>query len=184
MIEKLGYFNEDANKLEEEVFRQVEWTMMDRGSLKDEEAVIAFCKRLPEHLHKGAKELTLHWWNTIELIPNMVDILRDLKNNGYKLYVLSNASHRFPQYFYKTEAFPYFEDTVYSASLGLLKPEREIYKYLLDKHSLEASECVFIDDTPSNVEGAIYTGIKGIVFKGNPKRLREELQALGVNIPL
>ena len=41
-------------------------------------------------------------------------------------------------------------------------------------------ECVFIDDTPINVEGALYENMAGIVFNMDVPALAESLRALGV----
>ena len=49
--------------------------------------------------------------------------------------------------------------------MKLVKPDREIYEYLLKKYDLEAQECVFLDDRLENVEGARKVGMKGILFE-------------------
>lgn len=64
----------------------------------------------------------------------------------------------------------------------MLKPQREIYQLLLDTYGLQAEECLFIDDSPLNVEGACCAGIRGIVFDGDLPRLRRELREAGVMV--
>ena len=59
----------------------------------------------------------------------------------------------------------------------VLKPDARIYNILLDRYGLEASECVFLDDTPENIDGAAAVGMKGIVFKDYAQG-RAELEAL------
>jgi putative hydrolase of the HAD superfamily len=55
-----------------------------------------------------------------------------------------------------------FENTYYSHQLGMRKPGIEIFKYVLTENNLNPSETLFIDDTLSNVEGALKTGMMGI----------------------
>ena len=45
-------------------------------------------------------------------------------------------------------------------------------KYLLKKHNLKAEECIFIDDSQKNIDGAKSAGIEGYLFDGNVKKLR------------
>ena len=49
----------------------------------------------------------------------------------------------------------------------MLKPDEEIYRYLLNKYDLKAEECLFIDDVDTNVEGAKKVGMKDEIFKNN-----------------
>ena len=66
--------------------------------------------------------------------------------------------------------------------------EQEIKEYaanvkkLLDKYNLKAEESIFIDDSTLNVEGAVYCGMKGIVFHGDYQEVRDKLIDNGVNI--
>ena len=57
------------------------------------------------------------------------------------------------------------ENVFVSYELGLLKPNQEIYKKVLQTLNIEPEEAVFIDDKPRNVEAAESLGIHGIVFE-------------------
>ena len=63
----------------------------------------------------------------------------------------------------------------------VIKPEKEIYDLLLSKYHLNAEECVFIDDTPVNVEAAVKHGFSGICFK-TKEQTDKELIGLGVSL--
>ena len=67
-----------------------------------------------------------------------------------------------------------------SAEVKLLKPDPQIYRTFLRKFGLRPEECVFIDDTPINVEGALYENMAGIVFNMDVAALAESLRSLGV----
>lgn len=76
----------------------------------------------------------------------------------------------------------YFDGTLISADVKLVKPEAEVYRLLYKTFSLVPEECVFIDDSTQNIEGAERTGMAGIVFHGDAQELRERLAELGVKL--
>jgi HAD superfamily hydrolase (TIGR01509 family) len=53
-----------------------------------------------------------------------------------------------------------------------------IYETFLAKFSLQAEECVFIDDLPGNIAGGMTVGMQGLVFRGDVNALREQLDEL------
>ena len=60
--------------------------------------------------------------------------------------------------------FGLFEGKVVSAREGLLKPNADIYEFLTNTYRVEPSHTLFIDDTPANIEGAMYVGWQGFCF--------------------
>ena len=180
-IEKIGITGpEDKELLKRNVFYSLEWSRMDRGSLTDEEACQIMCKKLPERLHNAVELLTCKWDRPIVPIEGMADLVKELKEKGYKIYLLSNASLRQRTYWDKIPGSEYFDGTVISAEEKLVKPQPEIYRLICDRFDLVPSECVFIDDATFNCEGAFYCGINPIVFHGDVNETREILKEMGV----
>lgn len=58
-----------------------------------------------------------------------------------------------------------FDGGVYSYQEHFIKPNKEIYKRIIDKYNLEKEECVFFDDNIENVKSANEFGLKSFVFK-------------------
>ena len=58
----------------------------------------------------------------------------------------------------------FFSGKVVSARVRMMKPEPDIYRYLLVSFDLKAEQCLFIDDSPANVAAAQALGIRGMVF--------------------
>lgn len=172
---------EDRPLLLREVFGSVEWVQLDRGSVSPEEGIASMCRRLPPRLHGLAQELTLGWWKR-NLLPveGMGALIRELKEQGYGIYLLSNAKVDLPLFFDRIPGSECFDGRIVSADWKLLKPQPEIYETLLREFHLKAEECFFIDDLSSNVEGARRAGLDGAVFFGDLPRLRRELNAAGV----
>ena len=90
-----------------------------------------------------------------------------IKNKGYGIYILSNASDRFHQYFPRFLPLDFFNGVVVSSDIHMIKPYEGIYKYILEKYKLNPEECLFIDDRLENIEGAKKVNIKVELFKNN-----------------
>lgn len=174
---------EDRALLISEVFGGVEWTAMDRGRMTQEEGLALILPRLPERLHAAARSVVLEWWKA-ELRPygGMAELIAELKGMGYTIYLLSNAASTLNVYFNRIPGSEYFSGRVVSADVKLLKPQHEIYELLYSRFSLDPGECIFIDDSPANIDGAQCTGMDGIVFRGDVARLRRELNEKGIAV--
>ena len=182
-IARLGISGADADLLRREVFRSADWVRMDRGTLSDEEGVASICKRVPEHLHAAVEELVCRW-EIPEILPmeGMAALIGELKQAGYRIYLLSNAFTRQHVYWPRVPGSEFFDDTFISADVKLVKPQREIYEMALTKFGVKAEECVFVDDLPSNIEMGENCGIRGVVFHGDAEILRGDLRRAGVRI--
>jgi 2-haloacid dehalogenase len=119
-----------------------------------------------------------------EMIPGAiegtVEILADLKRAGVPRYALSNWSAETfrPQ----RQRFPFlswFDGIVVSGEEGVIKPDPQIFRILLDRYAIAADEAIFIDDNPGNAAAAATLGIHGIHFQ-SPGHLRGELVSLGL----
>ena len=116
------------------------------------------------------KEIEMYFGRWIEMvgdpIPGMYELLCDLKAAGYRLWGLSNwSAETFEQIEDDFAALKLLDGRVVSGYEGVVKPSPEIYRLLLDRFGLSASECAFIDDNPVNVAAAEALGIRGILFK-------------------
>lgn len=155
---------------------------MDRGSKVEADAVASCCTRLPERLHEAAEKLIAMWDRPILPIPGMYELIEELKDKGYGIYLLSNASVRQHEYWPRIEASRFFDGTIISADEGVMKPNAEYYLRALNKFCLKADECFFVDDVPANIEGAFYCGIHGAIFHDDVPLLRQQLRAAGVDV--
>ena len=183
-IERLGYAGDDAQALLQEVFRGWEWVAFDRGDITGQDVVDSACSRLPQRLHEAARELVFHWWDEMIPMPGAKELVTELHEKGYPLYVLSNASQDFHKYFDSIPGSEYLprERRFVSSDHRLLKPEHEIYELFFRTYDLAPESCVFIDDNPSNVEAARRLGMQALVHRGDIHRLRRELRDLGIEV--
>lgn len=112
-------------------------------------------------------------------VDGMLEVVQDLKNQGYKLYGLTNwSAYTFDAYVRNTyPVFALLDGMVVSGEEKCIKPDEKIYRILLDRYNLVPAETLFIDDNPANVAGARRLGINAVIFK-DAKTLKEELKTL------
>ena len=181
-LDRFGVEGADRELLRREVFQSLEWARMDRGSLTDGEALQLMCARLPARLHETAERLVMQWDRPILEIPGMAELIEELKGLGCGIYLLSNASLRQHEYWPRVPASRFFDGTLISADVKLVKPQPEIYRQLFTRFSLRPEECFFIDDAINNIEGAYVCGMPGAVFHDDPAELRHRLREAGVPV--
>jgi HAD superfamily hydrolase (TIGR01509 family) len=127
-----------------------------------------------------AKDMIMQAIGKQETIRPTEKLIWELKQAGYKLYVLSNMSREFIDFLRQKEVYANFDGDVVSCEVGVVKPMPEIYDILLEKFSLDASQTLFIDDRRENVDAAAEKGIEVFHFDrndyaGSCEKLREML---------
>lgn len=165
---------EDKELIKKELFQGPEWIMGDRGEITPEGKYEAISKRIPERLHKALKNCVEHWHDFMPLVDGAKVFVDCAKKEGYRIYVLSNASKEFYTYFPKAFELELFDGIVVSADHHMIKPAAGIYEYLLNHYHLTPEESLFIDDRLENVEAARQIGILGEVFKENYDEIAEK----------
>ena len=182
IVDRLGLSKEDSQLLRREVFQSVEWVSLDRGSLSEQAALERFYSRLPQRLHAAAVRCVFWWKDELWPVPGMAELIQELDGLGYGIYLLSNATSALHGYFCRIPGSEHFRGHIVSADWKLLKPQHEIYEKLFSEYSLDPAECLFLDDYPPNIEGAMRCGMQGLVFYQDMERLRRELRSLGVGV--
>lgn len=166
-LKKIVEKEEDRALIRRELFEGPEWIQGDLGQLTDEERFYGVSKRVPERLHEELRRCTIEWDMCMQPVPQAREFCGYLKKRGFGIYVLSNASSSFYNYFPRFAPFDYFDGIVVSSDIHIIKPDIRIYQHLLKKYNLRADESFFIDDVEANIEGAREVGIDGAVFKGD-----------------
>ena len=146
----------------------MEWnSQMDFGK-PFSEGVAELSERFPQ----WKNEIELYWTGWPRMIggpiPGMYELLLELKTRGHRLFGLSNWSAETFDGFIKGKypSLDLLEGMVISGYEGFGKPDPKIFQLLLDRYSLPASDCAFIDDNAANVAAANGVGIRGILFTG------------------
>lgn len=156
---------------------------MDWNEQQDEGKLIveAEAELIAEH-PKWEKEIKIYYQRWHEMLTGPIfgtlEIFQELeRQEKHHLYALTNWS---------AELFPYakkhyhflngFRGILVSGEDNLKKPDPAIYQLMLDRYTLQANECIFIDNNLGNVEAAEKMGINVIHFI-TPAQLRAELSS-------
>ena len=103
----------------------------------------------------------------LELDEGFIPLAKTL-NAKYKMAMLSNDVLTWSEFLRsKFDLDKYFMTSVISSEVGARKPSKEIYQALLEKTGYKACDCVFIDDSISNLKTAKSLGIDTIWFNRN-----------------
>ena len=162
-----------AEALAELLFNHPDWLEVDRGTL----SLHAMARQAEERTGLPmAQNLAILQAVPASLLPDpaMVALIEALHSAGHRLYALSNMGHASIDWLEQQEFWRFFSGKVVSARVRMLKPEPDIYRYLLVSFDLSAQECLFIDDSPANVAAAEALGLRGLIFT-DPTRCRAHL---------
>ena len=174
---------QDAEVLYSALFGSAGWSLHDAGQIDQEELLRAALSRTPERLHPALKTLHEQWPGWMVPVPGADAFTLRAWEAGLRLYLLSNAGTRFPQALEGRPFYPRLHGTMVSAHERLLKPDRRIYERLCERFGLLPRECLFVDDLPENVDGAISSGMAGHLFDGDYVKVAHRLHDLGVILP-
>ena len=165
--------------ISEIVFDRIYWDKLDAGTITDDEVRAGIRSRVSEELCDLACKVYDNWINSLTPVENMSQLIYDIHKTDKKLFLLSNISVGFANGYKNAkwikELFDCFDGLVFSGMINKVKPNREIFEYLLEKYQLKADECLFIDDTLKNIDASKSIGMEGYLFDGDAKKLRDYL---------
>lgn len=102
---------------------------------------------------------------TFPIIKETVDYIYQLKDKGYRLYLLTNITDG--SYAYINEKLnikDLFDGGVYSFQEHMIKPDHDFYNLLIQRYNLNKEECIFFDDVEENVNTGNEIGIRSIKY--------------------
>lgn len=175
ILDKVCDTKEEKEIIRKELFLGPEWKLGDLGLITNEQRFEGVSKRVPQFLHEKLKNCVEHWDICMKPVEGAREFVDFVQAQGYDSYIISNASTNFYDYFPKHFKLREFKGIVVSADIHVLKPELEIYRYFLDTYGVNPKECLFIDDLPQNVEGAMAAGMQAVRFNNNYQELRNIL---------
>ena len=153
----------------------------DRGRDWDE-AVALLIERHPEH-ERPIRAFHERWHETVSgPIEENVAVLQGLREAGVPTYCITNFSGA--KFREAQQRYPFlasFDGAIVSGDERVLKPDLAIYRLLLNRYGLVAEECLFVDDSAANVEGARSVGMQAIHYV-EPMNLGAELTHRGIAV--
>lgn len=137
----------------------------------DDPADRAILARYGERFHLTVREPIAGTWVLLERLQARGIALHAITNWSADLWPVGVAVH--------PRLGEVFGVTVVSGVEGLIKPDPRIYATLCERAGLAAADCLFIDDSRANAEGARAFGMQAHHFT-EPALLEAELNERGL----
>ena len=167
---------EDARNLSQiaglapDVFYRLYWSdrgEYDKGLISGDDYWNRIAERAGESFSpdqvKRLIEMDNESWTHFD--THMYEFVESLRAAGKRIAVLSNMPRELGENIKATtQGFAPFHHVTLSYEVRSIKPEPAIYEHCLAGLELRASETLFLDDRPENIEGARRMGIEGIQF--------------------
>ncbi|UXH77775.1 HAD family hydrolase [Roseateles amylovorans] len=116
----------------------------------------------------------------LQLIEGTAALIAELKQAGHTLHFLSNMPVPYAEYLESSHPLDeWFESGVFSGRVKQSKPAQEIFDLARSAFGVDASELLFLDDHPANIEAAQALGWQAWLFT-TPETAREELVRRGL----
>ena len=176
LVRRCGLSEEDEQLILDKVFHSPDWKLHDLGVLDEDTMFENACRILPDRLHDAAAQMIYRWHEPLIPVQGMAELLKEMKDRGLRIYLLSNAGKDQPSYWNRTPGAECFSGTVISAFEGCIKPDPKIYGILLERYGLDPKECLFIDDVEENIAGAKRAGMDAYLFRNDTDRLKEYIE--------
>lgn len=161
----LQKFTSDRNEQKfilDNIINSPEWlgnALIDTGYITRENA-IEIVKDRTNHVYDNL--ITDFWYNYnnfAKVDENVLNLIKKLKNNNYKIYLLSNINPYTYEFVEKSGLFELVDGYVLSYQEHKVKPFVSIFTTLLERYNLIPSESVFIDDNQNNITTGNSLGI-------------------------
>lgn len=145
------YVREELKKSEEIQVEKVFQKLFAQKNVEAGDELIAeICRFFRD---TSTKHLRLYEWS--------LPILKELKENGKKVYLLSNAQRSFTYHeMEKLDIVQYFDAIHISSDYGVKKPNPKFFNILIEKEGLDVNECLFLgNDQTCDILGAQGVGM-------------------------
>jgi len=158
----------------------LEWNAKQDAGRSFREGVAELSSQFPHHADL-IQAYDVHWEESL-MPPNeqAIEIVRQLKQAGWSLFLLSNFStEKFELVKQKHDFLNLFDDMIISGEHETVKPEPAIFNIALQRINRAASECLFIDDSLPNIKTSRKMGFHAIHYQ-SPTQLQAELRKLSI----
>ncbi|MBN1566018.1 MAG: HAD family phosphatase [Anaerolineae bacterium] len=111
-------------------------------------------------------ELRKDYFKGDRLNYKLVNLIRELREDGYPVVLLSNESPELTERLHELNIYDLFDQVLISALIGVMKPDATAYRVALRALNVAPHEAIFVDDSLANIRGAQALGIQTLLFRG------------------
>lgn len=138
------------------------WDELDLGNETIEEH---FNKSgISDNLKNDVKEILINYYKYRAFNTEIIELIKRLKGNNYKIYILSNNNKEAYKYLHNLPLFECVDGWIVSCDYHINKPDERLYQILFENYMLNPKECFFIDDKKLNIEAGKLLGMNGHIL--------------------
>ncbi len=168
----------DPAEMLSEFFRK-EWHQVVQGRLDLYVALHNYLE--PKGLADRLEEFVAYWFEKDGAIDRTLlgeaDAWR--RRTGGRCFAATNQEHHRAAWLREQGLDAHFDEIIYSAALGVCKPERVFFTAAQARMGVTAAQSIlFVDDTAANVDGARMCGWRAMLYRG-PASLSQALAHWG-----
>lgn len=151
------------------------WKLAEAGRISYEEYWRRVGAALGFSTEQEIRNFRREYFSGDRVDEDLVGFIKELRPR-YRIGLLSNAPDRLGTWLDEEWGIKQlFDSVVYSAKVGVAKPDPSIFRLSLEQLDVAPPEALFIDDYPRNIDAALALGMQAIRFT-NTKSLKEELR--------
>lgn len=151
------------------------WVEFELGEIDEAEAMARFFADRRQVDVVGLKSCVS---KAYRFLDGVEPLLAELRAAGAELHVLSNYAPWYRLIEGALELSRYVPWSFVSCELGARKPKPETYAAVVERLGVAPADCLLVDDSQANVDGAQAFGLPAVRFTGAAP-LRAHLQAGG-----
>ena len=157
----------DADRILDKYHQTGIFQELEEGKLSEEsfrEKLSRLCGRPLER-----EEVRQAWLGFVSgMDTRKLDYIAQLRERGYRTYLLSNTNPYLMDYWARTPQFTpqgnsidtYFDKLYLSFEMGCMKPNAEIFFQMIEDAQIRPEETLFIDDSVSNIATGKAAGLQ------------------------
>lgn len=171
--EMINYFTSDEEEkkfISDNIYDTPEWRkegLIDIGYISQYDFIKIIQDRTNHIKDELVEKFILGYYKLFYINEEVINLIKVLKDKGYKVYVLSNINKYVEDRINAKRFLNIIDGYVLSYQVHQIKPNDSIYNTLINKYKLNPNESLFIDDIEENTKAANKLGIKGRAVKRN-----------------
>ena len=125
-----------------------------------------YWEKLGAFTKMSAEEFKKYFIGCTGFCDDLYGYIKEKLQGKYQLAILSNQIKSWFEPIADKKKFrEVFDVIITSYDTGIAKPDIEIYEKTIKELGVKASECVFVDDRPKNIEPAKKLGMRVVEFR-------------------
>lgn len=111
------------------------------------------CK-IDSYIDDNIKERLLNYYKYRPFNNKIIELMNNLKNNKYNIFILSNNNREAYEYLIKLPILKCVDGWIVACYYHILKPDKKIFIKLFETFKIKPEESFFIDDKAENINVA------------------------------